>query len=125
MGIFGFFNKHKKETLDKGLKKTKEGFFDKLKKAVIGHSKVDEDVLDNLEDILISSDVGVDTTLRIIERIEKRVEKDKYVNTAELNQILREEIEALLVESKNTEEDFSLSKEKHPYVIMVVGVNGV
>ncbi|PKH52680.1 signal recognition particle-docking protein FtsY [Tenacibaculum sp. Bg11-29] len=120
------FSKEKKETLDKGLEKTKSSFFSKLSKAVAGKTKVDDDVLDNLEEILVSSDVGVDTTLKIIERIEVRVAKDKYVGTEELNQILREEIAGLLSET-NTENDteFTIPENKKPYVIMVVGVNGV
>jgi len=120
------FSKEKKETLDKGLEKTKSSFLSKLSKAVAGKTKVDDDVLDNLEEILVSSDVGVDTTLKIIERIEARVAKDKYVGTDELNQILREEIAGLLSET-NTEIDteFSIPANKKPYVIMVVGVNGV
>ncbi|MDR1938959.1 MAG: signal recognition particle-docking protein FtsY [Tannerellaceae bacterium] len=126
MGIFGFFNKEKKETLDKGLSKTKESVFSKLARAVAGKSKVDDDVLDNLEEVLITSDVGVDTTLKIISRIEKRVSKDKYVNAQELAVILREEIAALLSEN-NTEDagSFALPEDTKPYVIMVVGVNGV
>ena len=99
MGIFGFFNKNKKETLDKGLEKTKTSVFDKLARAVAGKSKVDDEVLDNLEEVLITSDVGVDTTLKIIQRIEERVARDKYVSTSELNSILRQEIAALLSEN--------------------------
>ncbi|WP_422090619.1 signal recognition particle-docking protein FtsY [Tenacibaculum ovolyticum] len=120
------FSKEKKETLDKGLEKTKSSFFSKLSKAVAGKTKVDDDVLDNLEEILVSSDVGVDTTLKIIERIEARVAKDKYVGTDELNQILREEIAGLLSET-NTENDteFTIPEKNKPHVIMVVGVNGV
>lgn len=126
MGFFNFFSKEKKETLDKGLEKTKESMFSKLSRIVAGKSKVDEDVLDDLEEVLISSDVGVDTTLKIIERIEKRAEKDKYVNTEELNSILRDEIAQLLTENNTIDtEDFSTPAEKKPYVIMVVGVNGV
>lgn len=126
MGFFNFFSKEKKETLDKGLEKTKESMFSKLSRIVAGKSKVDEDVLDDLEEVLISSDVGVDTTLKIIERIEKRVEKDKYVNTSELNEILRDEISKLLTENNTVDtEDFSTPADKKPYVIMVVGVNGV
>lgn len=126
MGIFSFFSKDKKETLDKGLSKTKESVFSKITRAVAGKSKVDDEVLDNLEEVLITSDVGVDTTLKIIERIEKRVEKDKYVNTQELTAILREEIAALLTENYTDDgESFTLPEEKKPYVIMVVGVNGV
>lgn len=120
------FSKEKKETLDKGLEKSKESFFGKLSKAVAGKSKVDEDVLDNLEEILVASDVGVNTTLKIIERIEERVAKDKYVGTDELNKILREEIAGLLSETNTgNETDFTIPENKKPYVIMVVGVNGV
>lgn len=127
MGIFGFFSKEKKETLDKGLEKTKLSVFDKLARAVAGKDKVDDDVLDNLEEVLITSDVGVDTTLKIIERIEERVARDKYVSTGELNQILREEIAALLAENNTADNDsWSLpSRNGRPYVILVVGVNGV
>ncbi|MBD8488282.1 signal recognition particle-docking protein FtsY [Echinicola sp. CAU 1574] len=126
MGIFGFFSKDKKESLDKGLQKTSENLFSKLGKAVIGKSKVDDEVLDELEEVLITSDVGVDTTIKVIQRIEERVARDKYVNTAELDKILREEIVGLLEES-NLEDltNFELPKDKKPYVIMVVGVNGV
>ena len=126
MGIFSFFSKEKKETLDKGLSKTKESVFSKITKAIAGKSKVDDAVLDNLEEVLITSDVGVDTTLKIIDRIEKRVARDKYVTTQELTAILRDEIASLLTEN-NTEdaEGFSLPEDKKPYVIMVVGVNGV
>ena len=126
MGLFDFFSKEKKETLDKGLSKTKEGVFSKLARIVAGKSQVDENILDDLEEVLITSDVGVETTLRIIDRIEKRVARDKYINTNELNSILREEITALLTE--NDVEDageFSVPEGKKPYVIMVVGVNGV
>lgn len=126
MGLFDFFSKEKKETLDKGLSKTKEGVFSKLARIVAGKSQVDENILDDLEEVLIMSDVGVETTLRIIDRIEKRVARDKYINTNELNSILREEITALLTE--NDVEDageFSVPEGKKPYVIMVVGVNGV
>ena len=120
------FSKEKKETLDKGLEKTKSSFFSKLSKAVAGKSKVDEDVLDNLEEVLVSSDVGVDTTLKIIDRIEARVSKDKYLGTDELNTILREEIAGLLSETNiGNETDFTIPSNKKPYVIMVVGVNGV
>ncbi len=120
------FSKEKKETLDKGLEKTKSSFFSKLSKAVAGKSKVDDDVLDNLEEILVSSDVGVDTTLKIIDRIEARVSKDKYLGTDELNTILREEIAGLLSETNvGNETDFTIPSNKKPYVIMVVGVNGV
>ncbi|SMC78880.1 signal recognition particle-docking protein FtsY [Cellulophaga tyrosinoxydans] len=120
------FSTQKKETLDKGLEKTKTTFFGKLSKAVAGKSKVDDDVLDNLEEVLVASDVGVDTTLKIIKGIEARVAKDKYVGTDELNTILREEIARLLSETNSGEEtDFVIPKNKKPYVIMVVGVNGV
>ena len=126
MGIFSFFSKEKKETLDKGLSKTKESVFSKLTRAIAGKSKVDDDVLDDLEEVLITSDVGVETTLKIISRIEKRAEKDKYVNTQELTAILREEIVELLTENNTEDADgFALSGAKVPYVIMVVGVNGV
>ncbi len=120
------FSSEKKETLDKGLEKTKTTFFSKLTKAIAGKSKVDDEVLDNLEEILVSSDVGVDTTLKIIKRIEARVANDKYLGTDELNQILRDEIAALLSETKSGEEsEFKIPADKKPYVIMVVGVNGV
>ncbi|MBE6306809.1 MAG: signal recognition particle-docking protein FtsY [Bacteroidales bacterium] len=126
MAWFNFFSKEKKETLDKGLSKTKEGVFSKLARAVAGKNQVDDDVLDNLEEVLITSDVGVDTTLRIIERIEQRVARDKYLGTSELNRILREEITSLLTETgDDTEEEFAVPADKRPYVIMVVGVNGV
>ncbi|MDN4753098.1 signal recognition particle-docking protein FtsY [Porphyromonadaceae bacterium W3.11] len=126
MGFFKIFSKEKKETLDSGLEKTKQSFFDKLSRSVAGKSKVDDDILDELEMMLVSSDVGVDTTLKVIKRIEDRVERDKYVSTSELNRILREEIAALLAEN-NTKDgtSFSIENEKKPYVIMVVGVNGV
>jgi fused signal recognition particle receptor len=125
MGIFSF-TKSKKESLDKGLEKTKESVFSKLSRAVIGKTKVDDEVLDNLEEILISSDVGVNTTLKIIERIEMRVLRDKYINTSELNGILRSEIAALLEENNSLDvADFDLPKKGNPYVILVVGVNGV
>ena len=127
MGIFNFFSKKEnKEDLNKGLEKTKEGVFSKLARAVAGKSKVDDEVLDNLEEVLITSDVGVDTTLRIIERIEKRVAEDKYMNTAELNGILRSEITALLEENRlEGEQGFDYGKKDGmPYVVMVVGVNG-
>lgn len=114
-----------KESLDKGLEKTKSSFFSKLTKAIAGKSKVDDEVLDNLEEVLVSSDVGVDTTLRIIARIEKRVAADKYLGTEELNRILREEIAGLLSETHGTAADFEMPADKKPYVIMVVGVNGV
>jgi fused signal recognition particle receptor len=126
------FSKEKKETLDKGLEKSKESFFGKLSKAVAGKSKVDDDVLDNLEEVLVASDVGVNTTLKVIDRIEKRVAKDKYVGTEELNKILREEIAGLLSETNiGNETEFSIPEiplkdgKKMPYVLMVVGVNGV
>ncbi|WP_025843307.1 signal recognition particle-docking protein FtsY [Porphyromonas gingivicanis] len=126
MGLFGLFSKKKKETLDTGLAKTKESVLSKISRAVVGKSKVDDEVLDNLEEILISSDVGVDTTLKIIQRIEARVARDKYVSTSELNGILREEIEALLSESGTIDGDsFEIPESETPYVIMVVGVNGV
>jgi fused signal recognition particle receptor len=126
MGIFGFFSKEKKESLDQGLQKTNENIFSKLSKAVVGKSKVDEAVLDELEEILITSDVGVDTTIKVIRRIEERVAKDKYVNTAELDVILREEIAGLLGENQSDDlSNFDLPANKKPYVIMVVGVNGV
>jgi len=131
MALFDFFKKKEKptvemkEALDKGLEKTKEGFFSKISKAVVGKSTVDDEVLDELEEILVTSDVGVTTTLKIIERIEARVARDKYVNTSELNQILREEIQALLAENNSDDfAEFEYGKAK-PYVIMVVGVNGV
>ena len=127
MSLFkNIFSKEKKETLDKGLEKSKSSFFGKLSKAVAGKSKVDDDVLDNLEEVLVSSDVGVATTLKVIERIEARVARDKYLGTEELNQILREEIAGLLSETNiGNETEFSIPKDKKPYVIMVVGVNGV
>ena len=126
MGIFSFFSKEKKETLDKGLSKTKESVFGKIARAIAGKSKVDDEVLDNLEEVLITSDVGVETTLKIIERIEKRVAADKYMNTQELNRILRDEISALLTENNSVDaDDFDIPAGKQPYVIMVVGVNGV
>ncbi len=120
------FSKEKKETLDKGLEKTKNSFFTKLSKAVAGKSRVDDDVLDNLEEVLVSSDVGVETTLKIIERIEERVSRDKYFGTDELNSILREEIAALLARTNTgNETEFTIPEVQRPYVIMVVGVNGV
>ena len=126
MALFGLFNKKKKESLDKGLEKTKESVFKKLSRAIVGKSKVDDEVLDNLEEVLISSDVGVDTTLRIMERIEERVQRDKYVGTDELNRVLKEEIVDLLKENNSTDYDALTLPEGHgPYVIMVVGVNGV
>ena len=126
MGIFSFFSKEKKETLDKGLSKTKENVFSKITRAIAGKSKVDDEVLDNLEEVLITSDVGVDTTLKIISRIEDRVARDKYVTTSELTAILREEIASLLTENHTEDlESFTVPEYKKPYVIMVVGVNGV
>lgn len=126
MGIFSFFSKEKKETLDKGLSKTKENVFSKITRAIAGKSKVDDEVLDNLEEVLITSDVGVDTTLKIISRIEDRVARDKYVTTSELTAILREEIASLLTENHTEDlESFTVPEGKKPYVIMVVGVNGV
>lgn len=126
MAWFKFFSKEKKETLDKGLSKTKDGVFTKLARAIAGKSQVDDEVLDNLEEVLITSDVGVDTTVRIIERIEERVARDKYMGTSELHRILREEITALLTETGDDDEaDFEVPAEHRPYVIMVVGVNGV
>ncbi len=126
MGLFGFFNKEKKDSLDKGLFKTKESLFKKLGRLLGGKGKVDEDVLDELEEILITSDVGVDTTLKIIDRIQQRVQRDKYQGTDELNIILREEIAALLAENeKSSVEDIDIPNNGLPYVIMVVGVNGV
>lgn len=126
MGIFSFFSKEKKETLDKGLSKTKEGVWSKITRAIAGKSKIDDDVLDNLEEVFITSDIGVDTTLKILDRIQKRVARDKYVGSDELNSLLCEEITELLAEN-NTDvgTDFTVPAEKRPYVIMVVGVNGV
>lgn len=127
MALFGLFSKEKKETLDKGLEKTKDSFFSKLGRAVVGKSTVDEDVLDELENVLISSDVGVETTVKIIRQIEARVARDKYMGTDELDRILREEIATLLSANNSVDvpEDFGLPASKKPYVIMVVGVNGV
>ncbi len=126
MGLFSIFSKDKKEKLNKGLEKTKTSVFSKISKALVGKSSVDDEVLDNLEEILVTSDVGVDTTLKIIARIEERVSRDKYVGTSELNRILREEIAALLEENAiESVEDFNFAKKEEPYVIMVVGVNGV
>lgn len=126
MGIFGLFNKSKKETLDRGLEKTKQSVFDKLSRAIVGKSKVDDSVLDNLEEVLITSDVGVETTLKVIERIETRVDRDKYVSTSELNGILRDEIAALLAENNSDDnENWDLPADHKPYVILIVGVNGV
>lgn len=124
--MFGLFSKEKKESLDKGLEKTKDSFFSKLSKAVVGKSTVDDEVLDNLEEILVTSDVGVETTLKIIKRIQDRVARDKYVGTSELDRLLREEVAALMTESNTIDlEDFEIPAGKKPYVIMVVGVNGV
>ena len=126
MGFFGLFNKEKKQTLDKGLEKTKTSVFDKIARAVAGKSKVDDEVLDNLEEVLITSDVGVDTTLKIIERVEARVARDKYVSTSELDRILREEIAELLSENNTGDnESWDFPTDHRPYVILVVGVNGV
>lgn len=126
MGIFGFFNKKKKETLDKGLEKTKQSVFDKISRAIAGKSRVDDDVLDELEEVLITSDVGVDTTVKIIERIEARVARDKYVSTKELNGILKDEIASLLMDNNTEDNDnWDLPVDHRPYVILVVGVNGV
>lgn len=126
MGLFGLFGKKKKETLDKGLEKTKENVFSKLTRAVAGKSKVDDEVLDDLEEILVTSDVGVDTTIKIIRRIEERVARDKYVSTSELNSILKSEITALLTENNTGDNgEWALPENTHPYVILVVGVNGV
>ena len=126
MGLFGLFSKKKKETLDEGLAKSKENVFTKIARAVAGRTTIDDSVLDELEDVLVTSDVGVETTLKIIRRIEERVQRDKYVSTSELTSILRGEIAELLTENGATDgEDFSIPADKKPYVIMVVGVNGV
>ena len=126
MALFGLFSKKKKETLDEGLSKTKENVFSKIARAVAGRSTVDDSVLDELEDVLVTSDVGVETTLKIIRRIEERVARDKYVSTSELTGILRSEIAELLTQNGSSDgESFSLPADKKPYVIMVVGVNGV
>lgn len=128
MGLFSFFSKDKKESLDKGLEKTKDNFFSKITKAIVGKSTVDAEVLDSLEEILVSSDVGVETTLKIIKRIEDRVAKDKYVNTSDLHKLLRDEISQLLEENNSytpNSENISIPQMNTPYVIMVVGVNGV
>ena len=127
MGFFNFFSKEKKQTLDRGLQKTKEGVFGKLRRAFMGRRTIDDDFLDELEEIFITSDVGAETTLRIIERIQNRVSRDKYVNMDELNDILCEEISDLLAENPNESglPDFTVPEGKKPYVIMVVGVNGV
>ncbi len=126
MGSFGFFNKNKKEVLDNGLEKTKHSVFDKISRAVMGKSTVDDEVLDNLEEALITSDIGVETTLKIIQRIEERVARDKYVSTSELNNIMRDEIASLLTENNTADnDDWELPTDHRPYVILVVGVNGV
>jgi fused signal recognition particle receptor len=127
MGLFSFFSKDKKEVLDKGLEKTKSSVFSKIARAVAGKSEVDDEVLDNLEEVLITSDVGVETTLKIVKRIQDRVARDKYMGTSELNAILRDEISALLVENNpdDDQEPFSVPKGRKPYVVLVVGVNGV
>ncbi len=127
MGLFSFFSKDKKEVLDKGLEKTKTSVFSKIARAIAGKSTVDDEVLDNLEEVLITSDVGVETTLKVIKRIQERVARDKYMGTAELNDILREEISALLVENNPDDdtEPFSVPAGRKPYVVLVVGVNGV
>jgi len=126
MGFFSFFTKEKKETLDQGLAKTKESFFSRLAKAIVGKSSVDDEVLDNLEEILIGADVGVDTTLKIVSRIQERVARDKYMSTSELNSILRQEISALMAEQEEKDQqEFDTPFNDRPYVVMVVGVNGV
>jgi fused signal recognition particle receptor len=127
MGFFNkLFGKKEKESLDEGLQKTKTGFFEKITKAIAGKSTVDEEVLDNLEDALVSADVGIDTTIEIINRIEDRVAKDKYINTSELNRLLQDEIENVLTDSpEDSYKEFDLPDDKKPYVMLVVGVNGV
>ena len=126
MGFFKLFSEEKKETLDKGLEKTKEGFFSKVKLAIAGKDKIDDDFLDELEEIFITSDVGINTTIKIIDRIKARVARDKYVGTSELNELLKQEVTELLIDNKeDTTEDFIVPEGKKPYVIMVVGVNGV
>jgi fused signal recognition particle receptor len=126
MGLFNIFSSEKKEVLDKGLQKTKSTIFSRISKAIVGKSKVDDEVLDNLEEILVTSDVGVETTVRIIERIQNRVQRDKYLGTGELNTLLKEEIAGLLQENQADDHtEFTMPAEKKPYVIMVVGVNGV
>jgi fused signal recognition particle receptor len=126
MGLFSFFSKEKKESLDKGLDKTRQNVFSRISRAIAGKSKVDDEVLDNLEEILVTSDVGVETTLKIIERIQQRVSRDKYLGIEELNKVLKEEIAGLLKENDNDEKfDFAAKNLPKPYVIMVVGVNGV
>lgn len=125
MGLFSFFTKEHKADLDKGLEKTKEGFFSKITRAVAGKSKIDDEVLDNLEEALVSSDVGLETTIKIIKRIEARAAKDKFVGITEMNQLIKEEIENILAENKNEDADnFEIPETKRPFVIMVVGVNG-
>lgn len=126
MGFFSFFSKEKKETLDRGLAKTKEGVFSKIARVVAGKSTIDDDVLDDLEEVFVTSDVGVNTTIKILDRIQERVKKDHYVSTSELNNLLCDEITQMLAENNNAGmEDFTVAPEKRPYVIMVVGVNGV
>jgi fused signal recognition particle receptor len=125
MGIFSFFSKDKKEKLDQGLEKTKSSLFDKISKALVGKSTVDDDFLDQLEEILVTSDVGIETTLKIIDRLQKRVAADKYINSSELNKLLKDEIAKLFDESGLYENDIESEKSTKPYVIMVVGVNGV
>ena len=126
MALFGLFSKDKKKKLDDGLEKTNQSFFGKISKALVGKSKVDDDFLDELEEILITSDVGVNTTIKIIDRLEKRVAQDKYVGADELNNILKEEIQELLLDNPSQDfEDFSFPQDKKPYILMVVGVNGV
>ena len=127
MGFFNFFSKEKKATLDKGLERTKTGVFDKIARALAGKKQIDDEFLDNLEEIFITSDVGVETTLKIIDRLQERVARDKYMNSSELNRMLCEEITELLAENNNdsSEGDFVVPADKKPYVIMVVGVNGV
>ena len=127
MGFFNFFSREKKETLDKGLEKTQRGLFDRLSHAIAGKSTIDDEVLDNLEEVFVTSDVGVDTTLRIIDRIQKRVAKDKYVGSSELNRLLCEEIADMLAEKseESSMDDFTVPASHKPHVIMVVGVNGV
>jgi fused signal recognition particle receptor len=125
MGLFSFFTKEKKEDLDKGLEKTKDGFLSKITRAIAGKSKIDDEVLDNLEEALVSSDVGLHTTVKIIKRIEERAAKDKFVSEYEMNRLIRSEIENILAENKNTDLDnFDTPADKKPFVLMVVGVNG-
>ncbi len=126
MGMFNFLSKDSKENLDKGLSKTKESLFTKIKRAVAGKSTIDDEILDELEEVLITSDVGVATTLKVIDRIKKRVEKEKYINTSELNNLLRDEISSMILESQQVAgSDFDFPQEQKPYIILVVGVNGV